>query len=459
MGREIKGKLNEELGTEDLDLGSGVRTDDARENVVELLLDRRSDAAALLLEQIAERWDESIGDRGGRMVRQERKRVHKAGHVAGTQLHALVEQSREDIDDLSETVPIVFVCCQLPSQESRQNRQNGHHLRARVFAKHVVELLERGGDRLQRFLHPRATDDQQILQQLVQIEIVLKHRVGDDRVGDLERVVHQRWIARGQVGQRALDERLLERVGVREAVGRHRALPVESLDERFAEKGAMLRVCRVVNALQTEQKGRQLEERAQRSRRRQREVPGRASQRDSVHLHQQFFASHVSSFRSTPQIRMPSAPSREFQGGIGGRVRKHVAAELIVGRLLGLRIAMQERTDVLDRDRLLLNRLRDEDVEDVQRADGDVETDHAVHHDFGEHVDELQGQKRVDRCVFDHSRQQIQRIARERNAVFEESLLRSRVFLQKRVAERYAKHGMNQRTTELVDEVCLAKLV
>ena len=91
MGREIEGKLNEELGTEDLDLGSGVRTDDARENVVELLLDRRSDAAALLLEQIAERWDESIGDRGGRMVRQERKRVHKAGHVAGTQLHALVE--------------------------------------------------------------------------------------------------------------------------------------------------------------------------------------------------------------------------------------------------------------------------------------------------------------------------------------------------------------------------------
>ena len=61
---------------------------------------------------------------------------------------------------------------------------------------------------------------------------------------------------------------------------------------------------------------------------------------------------------------MPSAPSREFQGGIGGRLRKHVAAELIVGRLFGLRIAMQERTDVLDRDRLLLNRLRDEDVDD-----------------------------------------------------------------------------------------------
>ena len=250
---------------------------------------------------------------------------------------------------------------------------------------------------------------------------------------------------------------------MREAVGRHRALPVESLDERFAEIGAMLRVCRVVNALQTEQKGRQLEERAQRSRRRQREMPGRASQLDSAHLRQQFFASHVSSFRSTPQIRMPSAPSREFQGGIDGRVdgriRKHVGAELIVGRLLGLRIAMQERTDVFDKDRLFSNRLRDENVEDVQRADGDVETDHAVHHDFGKHVDELQGQKRVDRGVFDQSRQQIQRIARERNAVFEESLLRSRIFLQKRVAEHYAKHGMNQGTTELVDEVCLAKLV
>ena len=49
MGREIEGKLNEELRTEILNLCPGRRTDDARENVVELLLDRRGDAGGLLL--------------------------------------------------------------------------------------------------------------------------------------------------------------------------------------------------------------------------------------------------------------------------------------------------------------------------------------------------------------------------------------------------------------------------
>ena len=332
-----------------------------------------------------------------------------------------------------------------------------------MFANQVAELLEGGVDRLQRLSHPCATDDQQILQQLVQIEIVLKHRVGDDRVGDSQRFVHQRAVARGQIGQRALDERLFKRVGVRETVGRHRAFPVESLEKRLAEIGAVLRLRCVVNALQTEQKGRQREERVQRGRRREREMPGRDSQLDSVHLHQQFFASRVSSFQPTPQIRILAALSREFHRGIdrrvAGRVRNHAGAEFIEGRLLGLRIEVQNRADVFDEDGFFPNRLSDENIEDVERADGDVETDHAVHHDFGEHVDEFQGQKRVDRSVFDQSGQQIQCIAGERHADFEESLLQSLVSLQKRVAKRYAKHGMDRRAAELVDEVSLAKLV